>query len=417
MRFGASNFIFVLVLAFLAIASIWIVTAELDEVVRAEAVVEPEGQVRTVQARYSGVVETMRVQVGERVVAGDPLLTLASYEARASLEKNRLGLDALYAEILRLRAETTFAENIAWDVNVSDVARLEQAQLFVSRRQRLTQQLRGVEDEIRGLKNRQVELDSVARGASEMLVLKQEEVQMVEPLVQAGIEPSIRLLTVNQELQTLRYELEQSRIRLAGIEIELERLDQKRDELVTEYQTEAQEALVSRESEFRQLQAETEALRERVESTVLRAPITGTVTKVFPSGEGVVVGPAEPLVELIPATQNIQVKANVRPQDISSVSVGQEARVGLSAYDYTVYGVLMGEVSRIAQNTTQSDAGEVFYEVTIVTASLQLSKSNLTPDIMPGMLASVDIAGGKRTVLDYVLKPMRETASKALTEN
>lgn len=417
MRFGASNFIFVLVLAFLAIASIWIVTAELDEVVRAEAVVEPEGQVRTVQARYSGVVETMRVQVGERVVAGDPLLTLASYEARASLEKNRLGLDALYAEILRLRAETTFAENIAWDVNVSDVARLEQAQLFVSRRQRLTQQLRGVEDEIRGLKNRQVELDSVARGASEMLVLKQEEVQMVEPLVQAGIEPSIRLLTVNQELQTLRYELEQSRIRLAGIEIELERLDQKRDELVTEYQTEAQEALVSRESEFRQLQAETEALRERVESTVLRAPITGTVTKVFPSGEGVVVGPAEPLVELIPATQNIQVKANVRPQDISSVSVGQEARVGLSAYDYTVYGVLMGEVSRIAQNTTQSDAGEVFYEVTIVTDSLQLSKSNVTPDIMPGMLASVDIAGGKRTVLDYVLKPMRETASKALTEN
>lgn len=417
MRFGASNFIFVLVLAFLAIASIWIVTAELDEVVRAEAVVEPEGQVRTVQARYSGVVETMRVQVGERVVAGDPLLTLASYEARASLEKNRLGLDALYAEILRLRAETTFAENIAWDTNVSDVARLEQAQLFVSRRQRLTQQLRGVEDEIRGLKNRQVELDSVARGASEMLVLKQEEVQMVEPLVQAGIEPSIRLLTVNQELQTLRYELEQSRIRLAGIEIELERLDQKRDELVTEYQTEAQEALVSRESEFRQLQAETEALRERVESTVLRAPITGTVTKVFPSGEGVVVGPAEPLVELIPATQNIQVKANVRPQDISSVSVGQEARVGLSAYDYTVYGVLMGEVSRIAQNTTQSDAGEVFYEVTIVTDSLQLSKSNVTPDIMPGMLASVDIAGGKRTVLDYVLKPMRETASKALTEN
>lgn len=417
MGLRASNLIFALVLCFLAIAGFWVATAELDEVVRAEAVVEPEGQVRTIQSRYAGVVETIRVNVGEQVIEGDPLVTLASHEARASLEKNRLGLDTLKAEIQRLRAETQVAEVIDWVLDVSEAARTEQSQLFVSRRQRLLQQIAGVDEEIRGLQNRRVELESVSRGASDMLALKQEEVRLVEPLVTAGIEPAIRLLIAKQDLQTHRNDLEQSQIRLQGIEIELERLQQKRTELVMDYQAEAQETLVAKESELRQLEAETNALRERVASTVLRAPVSGTVTKVFPAGGGAVVSPAEPLVELIPATANIQVKANVLPQDISSVSVGQEARVGLSAYDYTVYGVLMGEVAEIAQNTTQTDAGEVFYEVTIVTDSLQLSKSNVRPDIIPGMLASVDIAGGKRTVLDYVLKPMRETTSKALTEN
>ena len=417
MRLGTSNIIFFLVLGFLGIAAFWIATAELDEVVRAEAVVEPEDQVRTIQSRYAGVVETIQVDVGQRVMVDGPLMTLASSEARASLEKNRLAMDALFSEIQRLRAETQFLPAIDWEGDVSVTAQAEQTRLFQSRRQRLQQQLASVDDETRGLKNRQVELASVARGASEMLALKDEEVRIVEPLVEAGIEPAIRLLVAKQELQTHRYDLEQSQIRLEGIEIESQRLDQKRAVLVIDYQTEAQEALVAQESELRQLKAETEALRERVASTVLRAPVAGTVTKVFPTGEGTVVGPAEPLVELIPATDNIQVKANVLPQDISSISVGQEARVGLSAYDYTVYGVLMGEVSEIAQNTTQTDAGEVFYEVTIRTDSLQLSKSNVRPDIIPGMLASVDIAGGKRTVLDYVLKPMRETTSKALTEN
>lgn len=413
---STGNLIFALVLGFLSIAVIWIMTAELDEVVRAEALVEPEGQVQIVQSRYAGVIANIGVRVGQQVGRGEPLVTLESTEANAALEKNQLSLDALRAEIDRLTAEAAGLDAVAWSESLSEMSRLEQLRVFVARLERRRQQDAGLVEEIRALQNREIELQSVARGAAEMVALKQEEVALFEPLVAQGIEPSLRLLMANQELQSYRHEREQSEIRLAGIDIELGRLEKKRQELRLDDQSNAQEQLVQRESEWRQLEAETQALKDRVASTVLKAPVAGIVTKVYPAGPGAVVSPAEPLVELIPLTGNIQVQAKVLPQDISSIFLGQEARIGLSAYDYTVYGVLMGQVAEIAQNTAQSETGEVYYEVTLVVDELRFTKSEVRPLAIPGMLASVDIAGDKRTVLDYVMKPMRETSSKALTE-
>lgn len=114
---------------------------------------------------------------------------------------------------------------------------------------------------------------------------------------------------------------------MKGVAIEISRLKKKREELVINDQAEAQEILVKKEAQARQLAAETQALKDRVESTILKAPIAGTITKVHPPGIGFVVSPAEPLIEMVPATEHILVKAKVRPQDISELFVGQEARV------------------------------------------------------------------------------------------
>ena len=411
-----SNLVFVMVIAFLGLAIVWISVAELDEVIRAEAVVEPKGQVQTVQSRYAGIIETLNVVVGQRVGSGEALIAVRSTDADAALAKNTLALQSLSAEIDRLKAEVRLNNEITWSADVSEVDRLEQEQLFVTRRSRLRQQNDLLADELKGLLNREVELKSIAANAETMLGLKAEEVKIFEPLVAEGIEPSIRLLMANQELQRFQSELDQSRIRLKGVVIEISRLKKKQDELRIDYQAEAQEILVKKETEARQLAAESKALKDRVESTILKAPIAGTITKVHPPGIGFVVSPAEPLIEMVPATQQISVKAKVRPQDIGELFVGQEARIGLSAYDFTVYGVLTGSIKDIAQNTEQGDSGEVYYEVSIETENLSLSKSDVIPKVIPGMIASVDIAGGKRSVLDYLLKPVRETASRALSE-
>jgi len=414
--FKFSNLVFVLVIAFMGLAIVWISVAELDEVIRAEAVVEPKGQVQTIQSRYAGTIEKLNVSVGQRVRAGEAVISIRSTDAEAALAKNTLALQSLFAEVDRLRAEVLLSNVITWSDQVSEIDRAEQSQLFVARLSRLKQQKDLLADELKGLLNREVELENIATNARAMLDLKAEEVEIFAPLVAEGIEPSIRLLMANQELQGFRSELDQSRIRLKGVAIEIDRLKKRQQELVIDYQAEAQEILVKKESEIRQLLAESKALKDRVDSTVLKAPVSGIITKVYPAGVGFVVSPAEPLVELVPATQQILVKAKVRPQDISEVFLGQEARVGLSAYDYTVYGVLTGIVKEIAQNTEQGEGGEVYYEVSIETENLSLSKSDAVPKVIPGMIASVDIAGGKRSVLDYLLRPVRETTARALSE-
>ncbi len=148
----------------------------------------------------------------------------------------------------------------------------------------------------------------------------------------------------------------------------------------------------------------------------LLSPVAGVVTKVMPSGPGVVVKSGEPILELVPVSSKIMIKANLPPQHINAVKAGQIARVNLISYDFTTYGHLPGVVHSVAQNTASNENGEVFYNMWIECRSSKLSKSEIKPEIVPGMLVQVELTGKKRSILEYLLQPIKESGSKAFTE-
>jgi hypothetical protein len=142
----------------------------------------------------------------------------------------------------------------------------------------------------------------------------------------------------------------------------------------------------------------------------------GIITAVHTNGIGEVLKGGEPLVEIVPESDHFIVKAKILPKDISKVSVGQAVRVSYVAYDFSRFGVMPAKITKIAQNSTETREGEMYYEAWIKTDGDTFTKDNYKPTILPGMIAQVDMLGEKRSIIDYVFSPLKKGASMALTE-
>ena len=410
------NTIFFLVVLFVAIAFFWLKFTLVDEVIRADGVIEPEGKVQTVQSRFQSVVDTLAVVVGDRVQKGDVLLTLNDEESKAQLEENLSSISSLQAEIVRLEAEVDLADTIIWPVDTPEFLRLTQESLFQAKRYNLVKRVELLSEEAKlvDASNKQAKLR--IDGVQRLITLKLQEEDIYRPLVEDGAEPKIRLLKINQELQELENQIAEQRALIGESEIQLVKNAKQQEELWSSYQAESLKELATKQIELEVIKTRTEVLRERVFANELLSPVTGVVTKVMPPGPGVVVKSGEPILELVPLSSKIMIKANLPPQHINAVKAGQIARVNLTAYDFTTYGSLSGVVHSVAQNTASNESGEVFYNMWIECRSPKLSKSDVEPEIVPGMLVQVELTGEKRSILEYLLQPIKESGSKAFTE-
>ena len=279
---------YIIALFFISFIS-WAYVAEIDQVVRAEAQVEPVGKVQQVQSRYPGSVVQMDISVGDVVSADQVLIILDTQEAQSTFDM-----------------------------------------------------------------------------AAQKIALLNKELGIYTPLVNAGIEPEMTLVQIEQRL--------------------LEARDQQRRAAL------------------------------QLQFSQLTSPIAGILTAVNLAGPGAVIRAGDVLAEVVPQQEYYLIKAKVLPKDIGKVSVGQLARVSYIAYDFSRYGVMEGEVTKIAQNTTKTQQGEIYYDAWIKTQGSTFSKSDINPNILPGMLAQVDMLGEKRTIFQYIMSPLKRSASRALSE-
>jgi adhesin transport system membrane fusion protein len=160
------------------------------------------------------------------------------------------------------------------------------------------------------------------------------------------------------------------------------------------------------------------ALEERVERTSVRSPLAGRINRVLITTRGAAVQPGQPLVEIVPSEDNLLIEARIRPQDIASVRIGQEARVGITAYDPSVFGKLEGKVVSVSPDAVvDPETKESFYQVLIRTDSRALrSAAGAELPIGPGMVADVSLRGDDRTVLQYLLTPITRLGEGAMRE-
>lgn len=413
---NASNIIFYLVIIFMCAGVWWAYETKLDEIIRAEAVIEPEGKIQTIQSRFGGTVEKINVKVGDIVPKNTILITLNSKESEASLSQNQAILSNLKGEIDRLTSEVNGLDSIEWRTEPTPEIKLTQQRLFDAKKEKLLRQDNVLSEEILGLKNRILEAQQTIFGLQQQKKSKQDEEQIYIPLVKRGIEPRMRLQNIETQILELKNTIQLQNIKKKGFEIEIQTLKTKQLELRASYQEQSYSELANQIGELVRVKTQTEALALRVTSNEITAPEDGVITKVYPTGIGSVYSPGEPLLELAPLSEKLQVVAKIKPQDVTAIRVGQPARVSLASYDFTTYGTLSAVVTKVAQNTTKSDDGSLYYPTWVETTSKRLDKSGLLPEILPGMLAQVEIIGEERSVVDYLLKPLKEISSRALTE-
>ena len=419
------NVVFLLIILLMGLSSVWVYYAEIDEVIRAPGVVEPKGQVQKVQSRTAGKISVIDVVVGDKVSKGQVLIQLDDEEAAASVAKNQITLDNLLAEIIRLNAEVAISSsvtnlsnfpNIDWPSNVPERARDTQSRLFDIRMTKLIQQRKVLAEELSKLENNFLEKKQLVNGQTSMLALKKKEKQIYQPLVDQGAEPAMRIVTIDQQIQEIENGIANNRIQLDGIKIEIQTLVEREKEIIATHRSSAFDTLAPKRVEFEITKAETIALQKRLSDNRLISPIDGIITKVHPSGTGTVVSAGSDLIEIVPISEDISILAKLPTKDVKSIKRGQSSRVSLDSYDFTTYGTIPSYIDKIAQNTTTDESGNVYYEVWVKTKGLKFTKSDVRPEIMPGMVGQVEITGEKRTVLEYLMKPVLETTAVALTE-
>ena len=377
--------------SFIVVALIWADFAELDEVTRGSGKTTPSSHIQIIQNLEGGILSEILVKEGETVEKGQALLQLDAVRFSSSLNETKLKYFELLAATARLSAEVD-NKPLRIPVQVSENApeiASNAKQLFDSRRNELNSSTKFLSEQIK-------------QRAISYAFLK-EEMEMSAPLVDEGAMSKVELLRIKREVNDLRGQLTEAKNKL--------------HETKVRFQTKALEELNHVKAELDRTSESTLALEDRVTRTRVTSPVKGIIKQLKVTTIGGVIQPGMDLVEIVPLEDQLLIEAQIRPADIAFLHPGQKAMVKLTAYDFSIYGGLEAELEHIsADSITNEEDGENYYIIRLRTNKNYLEKNGEKLNIIAGMTADVDILTGKKTVLDYLLKPILKARERALKE-
>ena len=288
--------------------------------------------------------------------------------------------------------------------------------LFESRQQQLANEVAGLEEQLAQRRQELRELGSKQVQYRSSLELLRKEIAMSEPLVAQGAISQVEILRLKRAEVESRGQMDSTALAIPRAESAIKEVERKIDETRGRYRSEALAQLSEAQTELSKTRATTQALEDRVQRTLVTSPVRGIVKQLLVNTIGGVIQPGSDLVEIVPLDDTLLIEAKVRPQDIAFLHPGQEAMVKFTAYDFTIYGGLPAKLEQIGADTITDDKGNSFYLIKLRTDKSYLGSAEHPLLIIPGMVASVDIITGKKSVLSYLLKPILRARAEALRE-
>ncbi len=357
---------------------IWASLAEIDEVTRAPGTVVASSRTQLIQSQDGGVLEELLVSEGEIVEEGQTLVLIDKTRTEAAYLETRAKTAALSAQVSRLNAEL-LGEQPAYDDILSDYPdfKVRQNALLEIRKNALQEELEAMESNYD---------------------LTKQELDLNLPLFKSGDVSKSDLLRLQRQASELRAKIVKRR---------------------NDYLQEVQGELASASE---QLEANLQLLNQRrsmLDHTELKAPANGTVKNVQITTIGGVVKPGGEIMQIVPVDDDLLVEAKVSPADIAFLRLGLPAVVKVDAYDYTIFGDLAAEIIFISADTIKKELqhGETpYYRVRVKASGEQLEERAKKLDIQPGMTATIEILTGRKTVLNYLAKPIIKTLNESMGE-
>jgi len=416
----ASNLLLWFVVAFMLVFFAWASLTELDRTVRGQGRVVPSSRLQIVSNLEGGIVQDILVRAGQQVRAGDELIRLDPTLTGAELGSGEATIYALMAKIARLTAEITGREPVypaTTNPMAADQIRIERA-LHASRMADLAGLLGAARARLGQVERSVAEAEAAYQARNSAYQQRRSEARLIRPLVERGIEPRLSLIQAESAAEIAQSEMEGAaqavnRAR-SGVAEALSTLAQAQQQ----WRATAANELATAQAELSARQRSLPALSNRMERTVLRAPLPGRINRVLVTTRGGSVRAGEPVVEIVPSDESLLIEARVTPADIAFVRLGQSARVAITAYDRSVYGVLEGSVVGISPDAVLEErTGETFYVVRVRTTENALrGPTGRRLAIGAGMVAEVDLLGEKRSILQYLLTPITRLGETALRE-
>ena len=377
-RMPYANLLLLVVIGIVAAFIVWAYQSQVSELTRGQGKVIPSGSTQIVQSLEGGIVDELLTQEGQYVESGSTLAKLNDTILQTSYRESLVERDNLVAKIARLDAESSGLAGIRFPEalieSCPELVASEQL-LFDTRREKIT---------------------SSQSRLRKSLDLKRKELDITRPLAESGVVSQVELLRLETMVNDLEGQIEKEK---------------------SEYLNE----VVSQNNEYKtslsQIEQTILAYEDKIARVNIKAPVSGIVNKVHIKTLGGVLQPGAPIVEIVPAEDTLLIEAKISPSDIAFVKLDQEATVKLTAYDYSIYGGLEGFVERISADTfLNEEDGQSYYHILIRTGERSLKTTDQTFETLPGMIAQVDIKTGKKSILDYMLKPLLRAKMNAFTE-
>ena len=414
----ASNILLLAIAITFAALAIWASVAQIDTVAQAQGKVIPSARVQVIQSLEGGIVREIHVRQGQSVEAGTLLVSLSTTQSGGEFQTRQQQTHALSARIARLQAEVeqrtpVFAPELGRQA--PEFVAAERA-AFEGRRMEQTSQTAMLTAQI-AQKTQELEEARVALlTAQRTLASAEEERTMLVQLVAQGLEPRIELVRIERVISEAEGRDKGSRVAIERLKEAILETRARRDSMQQNFRAQARDELNRSTAELRSIEPGLPALEDRVDRGGLRAPVRGFVNRVFVNTVGGVAKAGDPLLELVPADDQLVVEAMVSPRDIGFVQLGQHARVKLTAYDYSIFGAMPGKVVQIGADAVTNERGEAFYLVRVETDAKVVDSLDRKLPIISGMQAQVDIVTGAKTVLTYLLKPLISVRESAFRE-
>ena len=361
----------------LACLMTWSYFAKVDEVSRGSGKVIPTSRAQVIQSLEGGILAELRVKEGDIVEQGEVLAQLDPTKVRSNVEESEARYRAALASSARLSAEVNGSElKFPKELHAHKDLIAKERQLYQTRQKGL--------------------LDNVS-SVQEALELVQRELNITRELVSSGAASNVEVLRLSRQKSELELKIKEMR---------------------SEYMVRAREELAGVSAEVEALTSIIEGRADSLTRLTLKSPVRGIVKDISVTTIGGVIPPNGRLMEIVPLDDRLLIEAKISPRDIAYIHPGQKAKVKITAYDYSVYGGLDGKVTIISPDTIKDEINpnEYYYHVMILTDSHALiNQAGKEFPIVPGMVATVDVKTGSKTIFDYLVKPINQ-AGEALRE-
>jgi len=386
----------------------WASVASVEEVTKASGSVVPSSYVQAIQHLEGGIVREILIEEGRIVRKGEALIRLDNTTANADLGQMKARQTALAMQAARLRS---------YAIGGDDAVLTEEERAILQSMEEARGNQMSVLSEQMAQRHKELEGLSASRRALEKSVaMMEEEVRIHESMAEKGIGSKLmalnsqrELVQVNGQLSETRSQEQRARKAIAEAQSRLQSLD-------SDLRQEAMKNLGQVEAELSEINQTITKLESVARRTTIESPVNGIVKGLAVHTEGAVIEPGRLLMEIVPIEDDLVVEAMVSPTQIGNLVPGQKASIKVSAYDFARYGSVTGILDSVSATSFQTEEGESFYKMKIRLDQNHVGTKPGFNIILPGMTVQADIITGKKTILQYLLKPLRVVTDNAFYE-
>lgn len=429
-----------LVLCFFASMITWAYYAEIDEVTRGEGKVVASQRTQTIQNLEGGILQEVLVKEGDIVEIGTPLARLNNAMAQSSHRDIELKVLEQRAAIIRLSAELTMLQECIAkeDKKQEDKKEYQQGLVFSEELQEQAPQIvaehsatfeanqvqrysefQMLESQYRQRLREVDEQRARQRNLRRRLGIAIEQRDIAYPLMKRRTFSRVDYLALEQEVATLNGELSAINTAIPRTEAAANEAQQRIKLRLAEIKAALTLELNQHKRELASLTQSLHAGTDRLTRTELRSPVRGIIKLIYRHSSGSVIKPGESILDIVPLDDTLLIEARIRPSDVAFLHAGQKAMIKFSAYDFSIYGGLPATLEHISADTVEDPDGsrrEPYYLIKLRTSRNSIAYKGQSLPIMAGMVVTVDILTGRKSVLDYILKPILKAKQNALRE-